>query len=145
MYAAGYLGPSVAGMLAALLLWNRHAVAVLWSVLVLLTLLLLQIRNWFGLLVVLMTGLGVFAASWWLSEQGQSAVAYLLTSFLLIAAPRPVLELARQRRRRGAGRSDADELARLTRIPAVVWLAVFLVATMGSAVAGSWLVAAGYR
>src|SRR6478735_4700502 len=50
---------------------------------------LVQIRNWFGLWSVLLTGAVVFAVSWWLPTRGQSAFAYLVTCFLLVAAPRP--------------------------------------------------------
>ena len=52
--------------------------------------------------------------SWWLPAQTQSAFAYLVTWFLLLAAPRPVLELQAMRwrrrcprlRRRPAGPAD---------------------------------------
>jgi hypothetical protein len=97
---AGYVGPGVFGLGAAYLLGAGHAVGMLWLVLVLLVLLLVQIRNWFGLWSVLVTGAALLVATWWLPERGQSAVAYLVTWFLLMAAPRPVLELAGQRRRR---------------------------------------------
>ena len=57
----------------------------------------------------------VFAATWWLPPEGQAAFAALATWFLLLAAPRTVLELQAARRRRRAPDSDADQLARLTR------------------------------
>ncbi|UQX89556.1 M50 family metallopeptidase [Jatrophihabitans telluris] len=145
MYAAGYLGPTLFGLLASALLLGRHAVALLWVVLALLALLLLQIRNWFGLLTVLGTGLVVFGVSWWVPERGQSAFAYLIAAFLLLGAPRPVLELQAQRRRRRAPRSDADELARLTGLPGLLWVGVFLLATVGSLALGTWWVSAPYR
>ncbi|MGZ4590522.1 MAG: M50 family metallopeptidase [Actinomycetes bacterium] len=137
--AAGYVGPGLFGVGAAFLLGAGHAVGVLWLVLVLLVLLLAQIRNWFGLWSVLVTGTVLLAASWWLPERGQSALAYLVTWFLLLAAPRPVLELAAQRRRRRArvgGDSDADQLARLTGVPAAVWIALFLAVTVGALLLG---------
>ena len=52
----------------------------------------------------------------------QSLAAYVGTWFLLLAAPRPVLELQQQRRRGRARTSDADLLARLTRVPGLVWV-----------------------
>jgi Peptidase M50B-like len=106
---------------------STGAVDVLWLVLVLLVLLFVQIRNWFGFCSVLVTGTVLLAASWWLPDRGQSVLAYLVTWFLLMAAPRPVLELAAQRRRRGVRGtpdSDADQLARLTGVPAAVWIAL---------------------
>lgn len=138
--AAGYLGPALLGLGAAYLLRIGHAVALLWAVLALLALLLVQIRNWFGLWSVLVAGAGVFAVSWWAPPQWQSAFAYAGTSFLLLAAPRPVLEM-QQARRQGRRGSDADILARLTRVPGMFWVAVFLVATVAAlAVGAAWIV-----
>jgi hypothetical protein len=139
--AAGYVGPGLLGLGAAWLLHQRHALAVLWLAVVLLGLLLLQIRNFYGLYAVLVAGVGVFAVSWWASEGLQSLVAYTGTWFLLLAAPRPVLELQGQRRRGRARSSDADSLARLTGIPGVVWVGFFLLGTGGCLVLGAgWLV-----
>jgi hypothetical protein len=70
----------------------------------------------------------------------QSAFAYSLTWFLLLAAPRPVLELQRQRRGGRGATSDADQLARLTMLPAIVWVGFFLLVTVGAlALGGRWL------
>jgi len=66
--------------------------------------------------------------------------AYLLVFILLIGAPRPVLELAKGRRRDRTRTSDADVLADLTRIPAVLWLACFAILTLGALTLGIWLV-----
>ena len=141
--AAGYVGPGLLGLGAAALLANHRAVGLLWALLILLALLLIQVRNWFGLWSVLVSAAVVFAVSWWLQPQLQSAFAYLLTWFLLLAAPRPVLELQTLRRRTGARSSDADQLARLTWVPAIVWVGFFLVVTVGSCVVGAgWMVAA---
>ena len=140
---AGYLGPAGVGLGAAYLLRERHALAVLWLAVVLLALLLLQIRNFYGLYAVGVAGVAVFAVSWWGSGQVQVAVAYLGTWFLLLAAPRPVLELQAVRRQGRARTSDADVLARLTRLPGLVWVGFFLAATLGAlALGGSWLLAA---
>jgi hypothetical protein len=141
--AAGYVGPAVLGLAAAALLADHRAVGLLWSVLILLALLLIQVRNWFGLWSVLVSAGVVFAVSWWLAPQTQSAFAYSLTWFLLLAAPRPVLELQTQRRAAAAASSDADQLARLTRLPAIVWVGFFLIATVGALVLGArWMVTA---
>jgi hypothetical protein len=129
---AGYVGPGVLGVAAAALLAHHRAVGLLWVLLILLALLLIQVRNWFGLWSVLLSAAVVFAVSWWLHPQAQSAFAYALTWFLLLAAPRPVLELQRHRRDHGSQTSDADQLARLTKVPAVVWVGFFLLVTVGS-------------
>jgi hypothetical protein len=140
--AAGYTGPALFGLGAAALLAAGHAIGLLWGLLGLLALLLVQIRNWYGLWSVLVTGVVVFAATWWLPPQSQAAFAALATWFLLLAAPRTVLELQRSRRRRAAPDSDADQLARLTRVPALVGVGVFLVVDVGALLlGGSWLLA----
>ncbi len=139
---AGYVGPALVGLGAAYLLGRQHALAVLWLVVLLLALLLVQIRNFFGLYAVAVAGLAVFAVTWWGSGQLQSAAAYVGTWFLLLAAPRPVVELQLQRRRGRARTSDADLLARLTRVPGLAWVVVFLAVTLGClVVGGGWLAA----
>ena len=141
--AAGYVGPGLLGLAAASLLAHHRAVGLLWALLILLALLLIQVRNWFGLWSILISAAVVFGVSWWLAPQAQSAFAYVLTWFLLMAAPRPVLELQTLRRRTGARASDADQLARLTMVPAIVWVGFFLVVTLGALVVGArWMVVA---
>ena len=137
---AGYTGPALFGLGAAALLAAGHAVGLLWALLALLALLLVQIRNWYGLWSVLFTGGLLFAATWWLPSGGQVLVAATATWFLLLAAPRAVVELQRVRRRRGSPGSDADQLARLTHVPAVAWVGVFLLVDVGALLlGGAWL------
>ena len=64
--------------------------------------------------------------SYWAPAEIQTLVAYLLAWFLLLGGIRPVLELARTRRATRIGTSDADQLARLTGLPAGVWVVLFL-------------------
>ena len=138
--AAGYTGPGLFGLGAAALLGAGYAVGLLWALLGLLALLLVQIRNWYGLWSVLVTGTLVFAATWWLPAQGQAVFAHGVTWFLLLAAPKTVLELQVKRRRRGAPDSDADQLARLTGLPGLVWVGVFLLVDVAALVLGTrWL------
>ncbi len=88
---------------------------------------------------MLVAGSGLFAVTWWADARVQLLVAYVVTWFLLLAAPRPVVELQGERRRgRGRG-SDADVLARLTRVPGLVWVGVFLVVTLGCLLGGGAL------
>jgi hypothetical protein len=138
--AAGYTGPALFGLGAAALLAAGHAVGLLWALLGLLALLLVQIRNWYGLWSVLVTGAAVFAATWWLPPEGQAVFGAVATWFLLLAAPRTVLELQTARSRRRAPDSDADQLARLTPLPALFWVGVFLAVDVGALVLGArWL------
>ena len=128
---AGYPGPALFGLAAAFVLSRGYAVALLWGLLVALVILLLQIRNLYGLWSVVVFGAVVFGVTWWGSPSVQSAFAQLLTWFLLLAAPRAVLEL-QYSRRGGQGRSsDADQLRRLTGVPAVMWVGVFGLVTLG--------------
>jgi hypothetical protein len=116
MLAAGYLAPAVAGLGAALLLASGHSLALLWLAVGWLSLMLLQIRNAYGVLVLLVCGIGAGLASWYLAGSTLSLLAYLLTWLLLLAAPKPVLEQMRQRRQGRARGSDVDQLTRLTRL-----------------------------
>ena len=137
---AGYPAPALVGLGAAALLNAGRPLLVLWSTLLLLALLLLQIRNLFGLWVVLVCAALAVLVTGWGTSTVQTAVACALTWFLLLAAPRAVVELAASRRG-GRGRtSDADQLARLTHVPALAWIGVFGMVTVGAAVlGGSWL------
>ncbi|MEI4271252.1 M50 family metallopeptidase [Klenkia sp. LSe6-5] len=138
---AGYVGPGLLGLGAAALLAAGHAIGMLWAVLALLALLLLQIRNYYGLWSVLATGAVVFAATWWLPAQWQAGFAHVVVWFLLLAAPRTVAELQAARRRRRSPDSDADQLARLTGLPGLVWVGVFLAVDLAALVlAVRWLV-----
>jgi hypothetical protein len=139
--AAGYTGPGLFGLGAAALLSAGYAVGLLWALLGLLALLLVQIRNWYGLWSVLVTGALVFGATWWLPAEGQAAFAHGVTWFLLLAAPKTVVELqAKRRRGGGAPDSDADQLARLTRLPGLIWVGVFLLVDVGALALGTlWL------
>jgi len=83
--------------------------------------LLVQIRNFYGFVLVVGCAVVLILVSWYFPATVQSGLAYVLTWTLLLAAPKPVLELIRQRRGGRAPQSDADQLARLTRVPGAVW------------------------
>jgi len=140
--AAGYLGPALLGLVAAWLLRHGHAAGTLWVMTGLLGLLLVQIRNWYGLWVVLVVGAVVVSSTWWLPATAQTALGALVACVLLLAAPRPVLELQAARRRGRVAGSDADLLARLTGLPGVVWVGAFLAADLAAlAVGARWVLA----
>lgn len=137
---AGHAGPAVLGLACAAALAAGRAVALLWGVLVLLALMLVGIRNLFGLWVVLVCGAGLLAVTWWAPPTAQSATAYVLTWFWLLGAPRTVLELGRSRRR-GPRTSDADQLARITPLPAGAWVVVLGILTLAATAVGTaWLI-----
>lgn len=135
---AGYPAASAAGVGAAFLLSMGLPLAVLWLLLALMALMLLKIRNFYGLWVILVLGAGVFALTWWAGPRVQMGAAYLITWFFLLAGPRPVLEMARQRRS-GPRNSDADQLGRLTWLPAPIWVAIFFFTTLGAGALGAYL------
>ncbi|NNG18735.1 M50 family metallopeptidase [Naumannella sp. ID2617S] len=137
--ASGYPAPGLLGFGAAWLLAAGHAVAMLWLLTLALALMLLMIRNFYGLLVMVVALLGVGAASWYLAPLHQSWLAYLVTWTLLLSAPRPVFELAT----RGGRTSDSAQLARTTGIPTPVWTFLFGVLTVACLVGGVAVLAPG--
>jgi hypothetical protein len=138
--AAGYLAPSALGFASVLLVDQGHTPWALYAGLGTLALMLVYIRNWFGLLVVALSGAAVAALIWRAPERTQDFAALTFAWFLLIAAPRATLDLWSHRRRMRTRTTDADILARLTVLPAAIWNTLFLLLT-GAALAGAaWLV-----
>lgn len=137
---AGYPAPAVVGLVGAWLLGEGYAAGSLWALVVLCAVMLVFIRNFYGLLVVLVTGIGVALLSWFASVQVISVTAYLLVWSLLLIAPRAVVDLQRSRRRqRGRSKSDADQLATLTKLPAGLWVAIFWLICAACLAGGGWL------
>lgn len=129
---SGYPAPAILGVLGALILGHGRASAFLWGLVTLSALMLLLIRNLYGLWVVLVTGLCLGALSWLAPGQVLVATAHLMVLVLLLGAPRAVVDLARARRRPGGQGSDADQAARLTHIPAVLWVGFFLLVCLAA-------------
>lgn len=141
--AAGYLAPSVLGLLAAIGLGAGHVVGTLAGFLVLVVAILVAVRNVFGVVSTVTTGAVLVAVMIWAPPSLQAAFAFALAWFLLLAGPRPVLELQHKRRRGQAPTSDADQLARLTGMPGLFWVGVFLVFTLGALAGGGYLLLLG--
>jgi hypothetical protein len=59
--------------------------------------------------------------------------------FLLLGGVRPVGELQRLRGRGQLRDSDADQLARLTRVPGLLWVGLFGLVNVGALVLGGSL------
>ena len=132
-------------MVGAVLVATDRAAASLWLVVVLLVATLVQVRNAYGVVSVLVTGAVVGAVAWWGDATLQGAFAAALSWFLLFGALRSVRELQRGRRR---GRllgdeSDADALARLTGVPGGMWAALFWFATVAAVITGAWVLVKG--
>lgn len=137
--AAGYLTPPLLGLAGASLLAAGHVTATLWLALAMLAAMLVALRNAYGFAAVLVTGLTILAVSLLAPENVQAAFAYLAIWFMLGAGLRPVVELQRQRRRGRAPASDADQLARLTGVPASLWVTLFGVVAVIALIAGARL------
>ncbi|GEL95999.1 M50 family metallopeptidase [Cellulomonas composti] len=142
---AGYPAPAVVGVGAAWLLARGYDVALLWSLLVLVVLVLAAIRNWYGLWAVLVALAVLVAVTLWAPPVWQTAFACVVTWFFLFGAPRAVVEMQAQRRdARRAGRrstSDADLLGGLTHTPGGLWVAILGLVTVGAlALGAAWLV-----
>ncbi|MFF5035095.1 M50 family metallopeptidase [Nocardia salmonicida] len=141
--AAGYPAPALLGLGYAALLGTGRVTVMLWATLVMLAAVLIKVRNMYGLLTVLVLGALVFGVSWFGSDLLQAAFAYLTAWFLLAAGVRPVFELQGSRRRQpGRTDSDADQLARLTHLPAVLWVLFFSAVCLASLVVGAMLMLA---
>ncbi|MDA0564310.1 M50 family metallopeptidase [Streptomonospora sp. S1-112] len=137
--AAGYITPSIVGLLCILLLLGNRITALLWMSILVLAAMLLLIRNVYGVVSVVGTGAVVFLVSWFTPPEVQAAFAYFFTWFLLLAGIRPVFELQSQRSRHPSPHSDADQLHRLTGVPGIVWVMFFGVVNVAVTAAGVWL------
>lgn len=137
--AAGYISPSLVGLTGVVLLAFGQVTVMLWAGLAVLAGMLVMIRNVYGVISLLVVGAVVLGVSLRADPDVQGAFAYGMTWFLLLGAVRPITELQRHRRRNPGARSDADILARLTHLPAAVWITIFGLVTFGSAAAGTYL------
>jgi hypothetical protein len=133
--AAGYVSPSLVGLAGVALLAFDRVTVMLWAAAAVLVAMLVMVRNLYGAV----TGGAIVGVSLYAPEDVQAAFAYATTWFLLLGAVRPVAELRAQRRYQPGAPTDADILARLTRVPGAVWVALFGLATLAALAAGAWL------
>lgn len=140
---AGYPAPGVLGLGAAALIAAGYPLALLWVVVAILVVVLVLIRNFYGFLVMVLALAGSVAVAWFAPTEWRVGVAYGVAWLLMLGAVRAVVELSVSRRGGGAAGSDADSLARLTRVPGGVWVALFWLVTVGCTAAGAWLLLGG--
>jgi hypothetical protein len=135
---AGYLGPSLFGLGGAVLLAGGRAIAVLWISLVFLVVEMLLVRNAFGMVSLLLTGIALFALLRFGPLWVQVFFGYVWVWFLLIGAVRQIPELHRVRKttKKADRKTDADILAKLTHLPAPLWTGAFAVGTVLALLAG---------
>jgi hypothetical protein len=133
----GYLGPSLWGLIGGWML--VHGVtpkAVLMTSLVMLGVLLLSIRNFFGFLLVPAIGYGVWATVTHGSAEVQKTVAYALMWFMLIGGVRSIPRLFQVVRAVGMKEPDTANLKRATWLPQLFFVALFLFGTVVALVYG---------
>jgi hypothetical protein len=131
---AGYIGPSGFGLLAAKMIQLGHSVAVLWVALILLAVLLVAVRNPFGVVPVLATGGLVFMIAAYGSVGADSIAAYGVSWLLLLSGIRGVAD-------HGINAADASILAGLTKIGPRFWVWLWGILTvLALGLGGSMLV-----
>jgi len=138
--AAGYPAPAILGatLLALVGTGNVHwATALIVAVAV--VLLPLQ-RSWRSfLLAVAIGGVGVVLATY--AASAESVTIGFLAGYFIAASPRTIIELHKSRSIAAVeGDSDADALADITRVPAIIWEGVFLALSAVSVAAALWLI-----
>ncbi len=137
---AGYPAVSLLGLAGAWLVTTDRVRLMLWIAVGLLVLMLIALRNVYGIVSVVVTGGLVFAISWFATPTVQALSCGLMSWFLLFGGIRPITELSSKRRRGRAQDSDADQLARLARVPAPLWLLIWLAIGVGCLLLGGhWL------
>ncbi|HEX9064740.1 MAG TPA: M50 family metallopeptidase [Streptosporangiaceae bacterium] len=87
----GYFGPSLLGLGAAKLIAMGHSVAVLWLTLALLALLLAQMRNVIGMLLIVVAGYVIYIFARYGTVARETLAAYGIAWLLLLVGIRTVL------------------------------------------------------
>lgn len=129
---AGYPAASLVGLGAAALAGAGYAAGLAWLLVLLLALMLVKLRNVYGALLVLALGGVVALLAWSATPVTAGWLAHGVAWLLLLAAPRPVLELLGSRQ----PGSDAAQLAALTHVPRVLWGLLWLAITLGALAGG---------
>ena len=122
---AGYLGPSLFGLAAACLIALNQITIALWLALVCLAIMLILIRNFFGVISVAISGVLVFLVLRNGSPEVQAVAACALSWFLLFSGVRWVLM-------HGTGAQDAVNLTQRTHIPRFIWVTFWLAITVAA-------------
>jgi hypothetical protein len=126
---AGYLGPSAAGLIAAWLISIGRIIAVLWLGLLLLVIMLLMVRKFFGGILTLACGVLLYLIVRYTTVGIQTAVAYGVTWFLLVSGPKAVVAA-------DSKPTDATIVAGITHTWPSAWSFLWLVGTIAALVVG---------
>lgn len=128
----GYIGASAAGLLAAWLISIGRIVAVLWLGGLLLAFMVLLVRNFFGGIVVPACGALLYLVLRYTTVGVETALAYGLTWFLLLSAPKRALGVAKKPK----DVADAKILAGMTFLWPAAWCFLWLIGTIAALVVG---------
>ena len=121
---AGYVGPSIFGLVGTLLLVADKVVDVLWLSLFFLLLALVQMRNLLGAVAVVITG-GIIVLALRAGGGVQAFLTYMWIWFLLLGGFGHVAALQRARAQNPDTGSDAYRLRQLTHLPSSLFLGFF--------------------
>ena len=131
---AGYLAPSIAGLILSALLNANRELWALYLALAVVGFMVIWIRNWFGLFLLVIVGITL----WLLTTRGEAEIhtlaVWFVACFLLIGGTHATWSLVRTRA--GRKRSDADVLASITWLPAWLWAIIFFLTCTAAMVWG---------
>jgi hypothetical protein len=131
--AVGYIGASGAGLIGAELISMGRIVVVLWLGLLLLAVMVLLVRNFFGGIVVLGCGVLLSLIVRYATTGVETAAAYAVTWFLLLAAPKLALGAASKPQEV----ADAEILAGMTFLWRSAWCFLWVIGTIAALVVGA--------
>ena len=101
----------------------------LWFALVLLAVLLLFVRTLFGIASIALSGVLIYAIARYAGVGSEVVAAYAIAWLLLLSGPRTVLLY-------WADASDADNLAKMTRLGKPLWPLPWLAGGIAAVIAG---------
>lgn len=137
-FLGGYLGPSLFGLAGAWMLVHGIAPrAVLLMSLVLVAVLLLMVRNFFGLIAVPLTGAALWAVAMRGTEEHQLVFAYIWVWFLLMGGVRQIPELYRAWTT--GSEADTGVLSQQTGLSSAFFVALFWLGSMSALIYGGVL------
>jgi hypothetical protein len=135
---AGYLGPSIFGLAGAwMLVHDMSPRAVLLMTLVLMAVLLVMVRNLFGLFVVPLTGALIWAVAMRATAEVQLVFAHIWVWFLLMGGTRQIPELFREWK--GGKEVDTGALSSKTGLSSAFFVALFWAGSLAALIYGGVL------
>ncbi len=135
----GYIGASAAGLIAAGLISTGRMYAVLWLGLALLAVMLVTVRNFFGVLVIVTGGVLFYLVLRYGTARTETAVAYGVAWFLLISGTRVALRIVG----RPGEVEDAGVLADMIFVWRWVWCLLWLAGTIAALAFGGRILIRG--